>query len=183
VDLEHSFLVTLLVTQCQFILIASQGLNMSSRSIITYSMYLSYSVMFWGYRKGSRANSNWEFIGITCIKCYLSWKICLRHNSAWEQDDSRSLSLSTAWQEARDLTTVHGRIPGVGLEEWRVVTQCLGGVPSHHCGLTMFGNLEVFFVSLSVLSFCFVIIIKYSRAQKGTQASPPIIIPLCCSRA
>jgi len=43
-------------------------------------------------------------------------------------------------------------------------------VPSHHCGLTMFGNLEVFFVSLSLLSLCFVIIIKYSRTQRGTQA-------------
>jgi len=35
-----------------------------------------------------------------------------------------------------------------------------GKVPSHHCSLTMFGNLEVFFVSLSLLSLCFVIIIK-----------------------
>jgi len=26
--------------------------------------------------------------------------------------------------------------------------------PSHHCSLTMFGNLEVFFVSLSLLSLC-----------------------------
>jgi len=48
-----------------------------------------------------------------------------------------------------------------------------GKVPSHHCGLTMFGNLEVFFVSLSLLSLCFVIIIKYSRAQRGTQAIYP----------
>ena len=45
------------------------------------------------------------------------------------------------------------------------------GVPPHHFSLTMFGNLEVFFVSLSLLSCCFVILIKYSRAQKGTQAS------------
>jgi len=44
---------------------------------------------------------------------------------------------------------------------------------SHHYGLTMFGNLEVFFVLLSLLSLCFVIIIKYSRAQRGTQASYP----------
>jgi len=43
----------------------------------------------------------------------------------------------------------------------------------HHFGLTMFGNLEVFFVPLSLLSCCFVILIKYSRAQKGTQASYP----------
>jgi len=38
----------------------------------------------------------------------------------------------------------------------------------------MFGNSEVFFVSLSLLSLCFVIIIKYSRAQKGkTRIIPP----------
>jgi len=44
------------------------------------------------------------------------------------------------------------------------VTKCLGEVPSHHFGLAMFGNLEVFFVLLSLLSHCFVILIKYSRA-------------------
>jgi len=33
--------------------------------------------------------------------------------------------------------------------------------------------LEVFFVSLSLLSLCFVIIIKYSRAQRGIQAIIP----------
>jgi len=54
-----------------------------------------------------------------------------------------------------------------------VVSQYLGGAPYHHCSLARFGNLKVFFVSLSLLSFCFVIIIKYSRAQKGTQASYP----------
>jgi len=48
------------------------------------------------------------------------------------------------------------------------------GVPSHRCGLTMFGNLEIFFVSLSLLSLCFVIIIKYFRAQRGkTSIIPP----------
>jgi len=48
------------------------------------------------------------------------------------------------------------------------------GVLSHHYGLTMFGNSEVFFVSLSLLSLCFVIIIKYSRAQrKKTSIIPP----------
>jgi len=45
-----------------------------------------------------------------------------------------------------------------------------GKVPSHHCGLTRFGNSEVSFVLLSLLSLCFVIIIKYFRAQGGTQA-------------
>jgi len=50
-----------------------------------------------------------------------------------------------------------------------------GKVPSHHCGLTRFGNSEVSFVLLSLLSLCFVIIIKYFRAQGGTQA---IISPL-----
>jgi len=39
-----------------------------------------------------------------------------------------------------------------------------GKAPPYHCSLTMFGNSEVFFVSLSLLSLCFVIIIKYSRA-------------------
>jgi len=46
-----------------------------------------------------------------------------------------------------------------------------GKTPSHHCGLTRFGNSEVVFVSLSLLSLCFIIIIKYSRTQRGTQAS------------
>jgi len=51
-------------------------------------------------------------------------------------------------------------------------------VLSYHYGLTMFGNLEVFFFSLSLLSLCFVIIIKYSRAQRGTQAIIPLLLSL-----
>jgi len=78
-----------------------------------------------------------------------------------------------ACQEARDSTIVREKVPGVGLGGRKAVSQCSGGAPSHHCGLAMFGNSEVFFVSLSLLSLCFVIIIKYSRAQKGTQASYP----------
>jgi len=63
---------------------------------------------------------------------------------------------------------MRGRVPRVGLG-WRgAVSQCSGEVPYHHCSLARFGNLEVFFVSLSLLSLCFVIIIKYSRAQKET---------------
>jgi len=54
-----------------------------------------------------------------------------------------------------------------------VVTKCSGEVLPHHIGFTMFRNLESFFVSLSLLSHCFIILIKYSRAQKGTQASHP----------
>ena len=54
-----------------------------------------------------------------------------------------------------------------------MVTKYLRRVPSHYFGLAMFGNLEVFFVSLSLLSHCFVIIIKYSRAQKGNKSSHP----------
>ena len=53
------------------------------------------------------------------------------------------------------------------------VSRCPGRVPYHHYGLARIGNSEVFFVLLSLLSLCFVIIIKYSRAQKGTQASYP----------
>jgi len=48
-----------------------------------------------------------------------------------------------------------------------------GKALSHHYGLTMFGNSEVFFVLLSLLSLCFVIIIKYSRTQRGTRAIYP----------
>jgi len=90
-----------------------------------------------------------------------------------EQDGSRPLSLPTICQEAQGLTIVRGRVPGVGLEWQGVVSQCSGGTPYHHCSLTRIGNLEVFFVSLSLLSLCFVIIIKYSWAQKGTQSSYP----------
>jgi len=53
------------------------------------------------------------------------------------------------------------------------VSRYLGEVPYHHYSFARIGNSEVFFVSLSLLSFCFVIIIKYSRAQKGNQASYP----------
>jgi len=45
-----------------------------------------------------------------------------------------------------------------------MVTQYLGGALPHYFGLTMFGNLEVFFVLVFLLSYCFVILIKYSRA-------------------
>jgi len=53
------------------------------------------------------------------------------------------------------------------------VSQCPGGAPYHYYGLARIGNSEVFFVLLSLLSFCFVIIIKYSRAQEGNQALYP----------
>ena len=56
---------------------------------------------------------------------------------------------------------------------WSRVSRCPGGAPYHHYGLARIGNSEVFFVSLSLLSFCFVIIIKYSRAEEGNQASYP----------
>jgi len=58
--------------------------------------------------------------------------------------------LSTAHQEAQEPLIMQGRAPGVGLEEWKVVTKYLGEVPPYHISLTMFGNLEVFFVSLSL---------------------------------
>ena len=62
---------------------------------------------------------------------------------AREQDGSRSPSLPMACQEARGLTIVQGRVPGVGLEEQGAFSQCLGGALSHHYGLAMFGNSEV----------------------------------------
>jgi len=48
---------------------------------------------------------------------------------------------------------------------------------SYHFPLTIFGNLEVFFISFLLLYHCFVILIKYSRAQKGQEYFPPIISP------
>ena len=57
------------------------------------------------------------------------------------------------------------QISEVGLEEQGVVAKCLEKVLSHHFGLTIFGNLEVFFVSFSLLSYYFVILIKYSRVS------------------
>jgi len=56
----------------------------------------------------------------------------------------RSLSPSIAQQEAQEPPIVQGKIPGVGLEEWGAVTQCLGEALPHYFGLTMFGNLDVF---------------------------------------
>jgi len=92
---------------------------------------------------------------------------------AREQDGSRPPSLSMVCRGAQGLTIVRGRVPGVGLECQGAVSRCLGGAPYYHYGLARIGNLEVFFVSLSLLSFFFVIIIKYSRAQEGNQASYP----------
>jgi len=50
-------------------------------------------------------------------------------------------------------------------------------VLSHHFTLAIFGNLEVFFVSFLLLYHCFVILIKYSRAQREKGLSPTIISP------
>ena len=58
-----------------------------------------------------------------------------------------------------------------------MVAERLGEVLSHHFTLTIFGNLEVFFVSFLLLYHCFVILIKYSRAQRGKDFPPPIISP------
>ena len=67
------------------------------------------------------------------------------------------------------------RILGVGLGEQGVVAKYFGKILSYHFSLTMFGNLKVCFISLSLLSYCFVILIKYFRAQKGKRLFPPII--------
>jgi len=89
------------------------------------------------------------------------------------QDGSRPPSLSMVCRDAQSPTIVRGGVAGEGLGCLGAVSWCLGGVPYHHYGLARIGNLEVFFVSLSLLSFCFVIIIKYSREQEGNQASYP----------
>jgi len=90
-----------------------------------------------------------------------------------EQDGSRPPSLSMVCRNAQGPTIVRGRVTGVGLGCLGVASQCPGGAPYHHYGLARIGNSEVFFVSLSLLSFCFVIIIKYSRAQEGKSSIIP----------
>ena len=59
-----------------------------------------------------------------------------------------------------------------------MVTRCSGEVLSYYSSLTIFENLEVFFVSFSLLYHCFVILIKYSRAQKEQKEYFPPIISL-----
>jgi len=98
----------------------------------------------------------------------IRWRECAR-----EQDGSRLPFLSTVCRDAQGLTIVRGKVAGVGLGCSGVVSQYPGGAPYHHYGLARIGNLEVFFVLLSLLSFCFVIIIKYSRAQEGKEVSYP----------
>jgi len=76
-----------------------------------------------------------------------------------EQDGSRLLSLSMVHRDTQGLTIVRGRVTGVGLGCSGVVSQCPGEAPYHHYSIARIGNSEVFFVSLSLLSLCFVIII------------------------
>jgi len=92
---------------------------------------------------------------------------------ARERDSSSLPSLSMVRWNAQGPIKVRGRIARVGLGCLRVVSRYSGGVPYHHYGLARIGNSEVFFVSFSLLFFCFVIIIKYSRAQEGNQSSYP----------
>ena len=56
-----------------------------------------------------------------------------------------------------------------------MVAERSGEVLSHHFTLIIFGNLKVFFVSFLLLYHCFVILIKYSRAQRGKGLFPPIV--------
>jgi len=102
----------------------------------------------------------------------IRWRECTR-----ERDGSRPPSLSMVRRNTQGLTIVWGRVAGVGLGCLRAVSRCPGGAPYYHYGLARIGNLEVFFVSLSLLSFCFVIIIKYSRAQEGKIIIPPSLYP------
>jgi len=96
-----------------------------------------------------------------------------RRERTREQDGSRPPSLSTVRRDTQAPTIVRGGLAGVGSGCSGAVSWCPGGAPYHHYSLARIGNLEVFFVSLSLLFLCFVIIIKYSRAQKGTQESHP----------
>jgi len=73
-------------------------------------MYLSYSITFWGYRKCSRANSNWESISIKCIKYYLLWKVCLWHNIIIGPDriemEKKKVDGVLSWPEPKNVKDV-----------------------------------------------------------------------------
>jgi len=53
----------------------------------------------------------------------------------------------TAHQETWELPSTWKGTPGVGLEELGAVAKWLGKMLSHYFSFTIFGNLEVFFVS------------------------------------
>ena len=78
----------------------------------------------------------------------IRWRKC-----AQEQDGSRLPSLSTDCRDTQGPIIAQGRVAGVGSGYLGAVNRCSGGVPYHHYSLTRIGNLEVFFVSLSLLSF------------------------------
>jgi len=88
----------------------------------------------------------------------------LNEENACENKMAKTAVFVYSLQDSQGPTIVQGRVAGVGLGCQGVVSWCLVDVPYHHYSLARIGNSEVFFVSLSLLSFCFVIIIKYSRA-------------------
>ena len=99
---------------------------------------------------------------------------------------ARRLKIATShYSPAKGSRATHclERTPGVGLEEWGVVAKWSGEVPSHHFTLTIFGKLRFFFVSFLLLCHCFVILIKYSRTQKGQKYSFLHHLSLYCSKA
>jgi len=136
-----------------------------SRSCLVVAAGGNQKVEEWEvYHRGSR--KDWEAEKRSSKE--IRWR-----EHAQERDGSRPPSLSMVCRNAHGPIIVQGRVARVGVGCLGAVSQCLGGAPYHHYGLARIGNLEVFFVSLSLLSFRFVIIIKYSRAQEGKKASYP----------
>jgi len=89
---------------------------------------------------------------------------------AWEQNGSRLPPLFMTYQKAQELSLVQRRIPGVGLEEQRVVVKWSEEMLAYHSALTIFGSSGSFLCLFFLLLYlCFVILIKYSRIQKGNQ--------------
>ena len=77
----------------------------------------------------------------------------------------RSASLVTNHQEAQELSIIQKQTTEVELEKQRVVSKWSGKKPSHYSTFTIVENVGSFLL----LYYCFVILIKYSRAQKGHQ--------------
>jgi len=131
--------------------------------------------------EGSRKSKKWEYIGEVKRRTGK-----LRREAVRRLDKGNTFESKTAqdrylclwpFKRLKVQLSCEDEFQRVGLEEQRAISCVRARVLSHHCGLTMFGNSEVFFVSLALLFLCFVIIIKYSRAQRRTQASDPYSYP------
>jgi len=128
---------------------------MSSGLGLPYSISLLYGSTFWEYSKGFRANSNYEFIGIKRIKCYLPRKIHSRCNNAfgdvprnWSCKSSPSCSFPTPASAMHALYTCYSasnRLVG----RWR-----FGRCPSMLMPMQTLARVHFLLHAATFLSWC-----------------------------